>query len=232
MPPMIAPSSVMLFAAGFGTRMRPLTDTVPKPLVRVAGVTLLDHALALCAAAGIRQRVVNAHYRADQIAAHLEDRSDVAISLERDRILDTGGGLKAARPFLAPGPVYTLNTDAVWTGPNVLGTLRDAWDPGQMEALLACVPAERATGHMGTGDFALGRDGLLHRGGPLVFTGAQILNPACLDRYPERAFSLNRVWDDMATAGRLYGVIHTGGWCDVGRPAAIPLAEALLRGAA
>ncbi len=225
------PRAGLFFAAGFGTRMRPLTETRPKPLIAVAGTTLLDHALALGRAAGLAPMAVNVHYLADQIEAHLRGRG-IAISDERAAILDTGGGLRKAAPLLGPGPVFTMNTDAVWAGPNPFETLRRAWDPARMDALLLLVPAAAAEGHAGTGDFALEAGDRLKRGGGLVYTGAQIIRPGTLDGIPDAAFSLNRAWDRIAAEGRLCGAVWPGRWCDVGRPEAIPLAEALLREAA
>ena len=125
----------MLFAAGFGTRMGELTRSRPKPLIPVAGRALLDHALDLAAGAGLSRQVVNAHYLAEQVVAHLDGRG-IPVAVETPEILDTGGGLRAALPLLGPGPVFTLNTDAVWTGPNPLVTLAGAWDPARMDALL------------------------------------------------------------------------------------------------
>ena len=133
------PDALMLFAAGFGTRMGALTADRPKPLVEVAGKPLIDHALDLAEGVGPLRRVANAHYRADQLAAHLDGR-DVALSREEPEILDTGGGLRAALPLLGPDPVFALNTDAVWSGPNPLRLLAEAWDPERMDALLLCVP--------------------------------------------------------------------------------------------
>ncbi|WP_406735685.1 nucleotidyltransferase family protein [Thioclava sp. GXIMD4215] len=220
------PDSLMLFAAGFGTRMGALTADRPKPLVEVAGRPLLDHALELVEEAGISKVVANIHYRGDQIVQHLAGRS-VEISDETDEILETGGGLRKALPLLGQGPVFTLNTDAIWTGPNPLAALRAAWDPAKMSALLMLVPPERATGHKGAGDFTLS-EGRLSRGPGFVYTGAQLIDPAELSDIPEGAFSLNLLWDRLLTKGRVYGVVHDGGWCDVGRPESIPLAEALL----
>lgn len=219
------PQSLMLFAAGLGTRMRPLTDTLPKPLIRVGDRPLIDHALALAEDAGIARIVVNTHYRADQIAAHLVGRN-VVLSHEPE-ILETGGGLRAALPLLVPRPVYTLNSDVVWTGPNPLKTLGDQWRE-EMGALLVLVPADRATGHSGKGDFALSPDGRITRGGPLVYACAQILRPEGMAAIPDRVFSLNRYWDMLIAEGRAFGTLHPGGWADVGRPENIALAEALL----
>jgi len=224
------PAALMLYAAGFGTRMGALTADRPKPLIPVAGRALIDHALALVPP-GLRV-VVNTHYRADQIAAHVAGRG-LLLSHEPD-LLETGGGLRAALPLLDADPVYTLNTDAVWTGPNPLDTLAAAWDGVRMDALLLLVPPGRATGHTGRGDFAMAGDGALSRGPgfvpTVVYTGAQIISPRLLDTVPDRIFSSNRLWDAAEARGRLFGVLHPGGWCDVGQPGSLPLAEALLAG--
>lgn len=224
------PTSVMLFAAGFGSRMKPLTDAMPKPLVKVAGRALLDHALVHTDLDFIETRVVNIHYRGEQIRAHVGDK-DILISDESDVILDTGGGLKKALPLFGSTSVFTLNTDAVWTGQNPLEQLRSAWNPDVMDALLLLASPEKATGHKGHGDFTMTTDGSLSRGSGNVFLGAQIVKkPAVLD-VPDTIFSLNRVWDNLIPHGRLYGVQHAGRWCDVGYPQAIATAEDLLRNA-
>lgn len=216
---------LMLYAAGFGTRMGALTANRPKPLIPVAGRALIDHALAL--AEGLAEPiVVNTHYRADQIAAHLAGRK-VSISHETPDILETGGGLKAALNLLGDGPVFTLNSDAVWAGPNPLRVLADAWRD-DMGALLLMAPLAQAVGHKGRGDFALAADGRITRGGDMVYLGAQIVDPAGLADIPERAFSLNRYWDRMIAEGHGHGVVYTGQWCDVGAPEGIVAAEAML----
>jgi len=218
----------MIFAAGFGTRMGALTANRPKPLIEVAGRPLIDHALGLARAAGIARVVVNTHYLADQLATHLEGRPGVSVSHEPDRILDTGGGLRAALPLLGGGPVFTLNSDAVWTGPNPLRQLAESWDPGRMDGLLLLVDADRARGYRGVGDFSLDPEGRLSRGGPGVYTGAQILTTALLAEVAEPAFSLNTIWTRMIAEHRLFGLRHAGGWCDVGHPDGIAAAEAML----
>ncbi len=218
---------VMLFAAGLGTRMATLTATRPKPLIPVAGRALIDHALDQVADA--EPIVVNLHYRPDQIRAHLAQRPDIRFSAETDTILETGGGLKLALPLLGAGPVFTLNTDAVWTGPKALGQLAAAWDGARMDALLLLVPRARAVGHTGAGDFLMDADGRLTRGPGLVYSGAQILRTEGLADIDDPVFSLNRLWNRMLAAGRLFGLVHPGGWCDVGRPECIPLAEQMLR---
>lgn len=220
---------LMVFAAGLGTRMGPLTADRPKPLIEVAGRALIDHALALAEAAGAAPVVVNTHYRAAQLAAHLAGRP-VALSHEPE-LLDTGGGLRAALPQLGAGPLLTLNADAVWTGPNPLETLCAAWRPG-MGALLLLLPLGQARGRISGGDFHMDGNGRLGRGGDLVYVGAQMLDPAPLADIPERVFSLNRLWDAVAARGGLHGVLHPGGWCDVGHPRGIAEAEAMLAQAA
>jgi len=221
------PDAVMLFAAGFGTRMGSLTAHRPKPLVPVAGKALIDHAFDLIDGAGVTQTVVNLHFRGDQIAAHLAGRPRVALSWERDQILETGGGLRAALPMLGDGPVYTLNSDAIWTGPNPLVTLRSAWTPA-MHALLLLAPVSKVRGRAGTGDFALDATGRISRGGDFVYLGAQIIDPSGLANIPERVFSLNLLWDRKIADGTAFGVLHSGGWCDVGHPEGILEAEQML----
>lgn len=220
MPPL------MIFAAGLGTRMAPLTDTRPKPLIEVAGRSLLDRALELGRQAGAAPIVVNTHYLGGQIARHLAG-TDVAISDEADLLLDTGGGLRRALPLLGGGPVATLNPDVVWTGPNPLQALAQAWRD-DMQALLALVPLARARARIGGGDFALDDAGRITRRGDFVYAGAQIIRPDLLADIPDPVFSLNLLWDRPIARGGAFGLIHHGGWCDVGRPEAIAQAEALL----
>lgn len=221
------PDALMIFAAGLGTRMRPLTDSLPKPLIPVGGQTLLDRAITLGRAGGSARIVVNTHYLGGMIADHLSG-SGIAISHEPGPVLETGGGLRQALPLLGPGPLMTLNPDVVWTGPNPMAALRAAWDPARMDALLMLVPLDRATARVGGGDFALDDAGRIGRRGDFVYGGAQVIDPALLDGIPDRVFSLNRCWDAAIARGRAFGLIHPGGWCDVGRPEAIPVAEALL----
>lgn len=224
------PRAAMIFAAGLGTRMGPLTADRPKPLIEVAGRALMDPALAYAKEAGADPIVVNVHYRADQIRAHLA-REPVRIADETAQLLETGGGLKAALPLLGPGPVWTINSDAAWSGPNPLAALAQAWRPG-MEALLLLVPRESALGYAGSGDFDLDATGRLARGAATVYTGAQILRTEGLAEIPETVFSLNRLWDRASARGGLFGLVHEGGWCDVGRPENLALAEDLLRSGA
>ncbi len=223
----MTPNAVMIFAAGLGTRMGALTRDRPKPLIEVAGHPLIDHALALARAAGIGRVVVNTHAHAGQMQAHLARAAPDARLSHEPVLLETGGGLKRALPLLGPGPVFTLNADMVWTGPNPLIALAAAWT-GE-GALLCLVPREAATGHAGPGDFFLDAGRLRRRAdaaaAPFVYAGAQIIDTAALRGFEEDAFSLNPVWDALAATGRLRGLVHPGGWVDVGRPEGIALAE-------
>lgn len=225
---MMQPDAALLFAAGLGTRMAPLTDTCPKPLIEVAGKPLLDHARDIIRDAGLTRVVVNTHYLADQIEDHLAG-TGVLISYEQSQVLETGGGLKHALPLLQSDPVVTMNTDAVWTGQNPLFSLRDAWDANLMEALLLLVPKERAVGHAGKGDFLLAEDGRITPGPGPVYTGLQIIRTDRLASYPDGPFSMWEIWRDMLDRGTLFGTLHLSGWCDVGRPDSIALAEHLIK---
>ena len=223
----VTPDAILYFAAGLGTRMKPLTDQVPKPLIRVGNTTLIDHAIAIGDAAGVTTRVANVHHRAGDLKRHLAGRN-IAISDETEELLETGGGLRKALPLLGPGPVFTMNTDAVWRGPNPLETLRRVWDGGRMDALLLCVPPERASGHLGRGDFVFDPDGRIAYGSGPIYTGAQIIAPQPLPQVPDTAFSMRVYWDALIARGTAYGLIYDGEWCDVGHPDALPLAEAIL----
>jgi MurNAc alpha-1-phosphate uridylyltransferase len=222
----------MIFAAGLGTRMGALTRDRPKPLIEVGGRPLIDHALAVARGAGVARIVVNTHAHAAQMRAYLARVApDVVVSHEPE-LLDTGGGLKRALPLLGSGPAFTLNADMVWSGPNPLAALAEAWRPGA-GALLLLVPRRAASGHAGPGDFFLGSDGVPRRRGAaamaeFVFAGAQIIDPAAVAAHQGDVFSLNAVWDVLIAEGRLRGIVHRGGWVDVGRPEGIALAEAEL----
>lgn len=224
---MSAPEAALLFAAGLGTRMRPLTDDRPKPLIEVGGTALIDHALALVTPLNLPRIVANTHYRGEMIARHLGGRG-VAISHEAPEVLETGGGLKQAVPLLGPGPVFTLNTDAVWSGPNPLTGLRAEWNSERMDALLLCVPKDCARGHKGKGDFLLDGDGRLSRGPGLIYSGVQIIKTEGLAAIPDKAFSMWELWRPMLEAGRMFGLAYDGGWCDVGYPEAIEIAEEMM----
>lgn len=217
----------MIFAAGFGRRMAPLSDNRPKPLIEVAGKSLLRHALDPAREAKLSPVIVNAHYLADQIEASLSN-DDVIVNREEPHVLDTGGGLKAVLADVPGEAVFTMNSDAVWTGRNPFLSLREAWLPADMDALVLCVPMARAVGRSDQGDFTVEPSARVTRGAGHVYTGAQIIKREFVAKHPEQKFSFNVLWDQMITRGRLYAVIHPGHWCDVGRPTSIPLAEAMV----
>lgn len=217
----------MLFAAGFGTRMGDLTADRPKPMVEVAGRPLIDHALEQVRGHGVETVVANVHYKPEPLIHHL-DGSGILLSHETPNILDTGGGLRHALPLLGAGPVFTMNTDAVWQGPNPLSQLAQAWEPENMDALLLCLPRENAIGHTGEGDFVIAADGRVTRGPGHVYSGLQILKTGILHDIAEQAFSLNLLWNRMLEEGRLYATAYSGKWCDVGHPKGIALAEDML----
>jgi len=220
----MTPQALMLFAAGFGTRMGALTADRPKPLVEVAGRPLIDHALDLILPVVPGPIVANLHYRADQMEAHLAG-TRVTPLREEPEILETGGGLRNALPVLGTGPVFTMNSDAVWRGPNPLALLADAWRD-DMEALLLCIPPDQAVGHVGKGDFTPGPP--VARGPGLIYSGAQIIRTEGLTEVAETAFSLNLLWNRMLERGTLHVLTYPGAWCDVGHPEGITLAEEML----
>ena len=220
------PDAIMLFAAGFGTRMGALTATSPKPLIKVAGKALINHALDIVEAANLKTVVVNSHYLPEMLGAHLANRN-VALSYEPE-ILETGGGLRHALPLLGNNPVFTLNTDAIWTGQNPLKTLAAAWNPEKMDALLLLVAPKNAQGYTRSGDFLQDTNGGIKRGPGMVYTGAQIIKTDGLAAILDSKFSLHALWDQMYDSNRIFGVIHKGGWCDVGTPAGINIAEKML----
>lgn len=224
------PHAVMMFAAGFGTRMKHLTEDQPKPMIKVAGRPLIDHALDLAESISPDRIVVNLHYKPDPLLQHLIGR-DVRTIVETPDILETGGGLRNALPLLGEGPVFTMNTDAIWAGLNPLGLLLDAWNPAKMDALLIAVPVRQAIGHEGGGDFSMTDDGRLTRGPGVIYGGVQIIKTAGLESISEESFSLNLLWDQMLADGRMYGLAYPGRWCDVGHPGGIGLAEGMLRDA-
>ena len=221
------PNAVMIFAAGFGTRMKALTVDRPKPLIEVAGKPLIDYALDLVDAAAIPNCVANVHYKPTALVAHLEARG-VKVSYEASRILETGGGLKHARSLLPDGPVFTMNSDVVFRGPNPFEALCAVWNPAKMDALLLLVPVCSAFATSSTGDFDIDDEGTLSRGAGLIYTGLQILKLNTLTDIEQEVFSLNLVWDRLQAQGRLFGTSYSGKWCDVGHPEGIAVAEALL----
>jgi N-acetyl-alpha-D-muramate 1-phosphate uridylyltransferase len=221
------PDAIMMFAAGFGTRMKHLTQHQPKPLVPVAGRPLIDYALDLARGVGPSRIVANLHYLPEQLDAHLKPQGVTTI-IETPEILDTGGGLRNALPLLGTEPVFTMNSDAIWAGPNPLSLLRKAWKPEQMDALLMTVPLGQTLGHGGQGDFTLGENGNLTRGPGNVYGGVQIINTDLLSAIDADKFSLNLLWDMMLERQTLFGLPYPGRWCDVGHPGGIALAESLL----
>jgi N-acetyl-alpha-D-muramate 1-phosphate uridylyltransferase len=233
------PETAMVMAAGLGKRMRPLTATRPKPLVEVAGKPLIDHVFDRLRAAGTKRAVVNVHYLADQMEAHLKARVkdiEVVISDERKQLLETGGGLVHARALIGDAPFLCVNSDNLWVdGPiDAIRQLAAAWDEERMDALLLVVPLARAHNHPGQGDFrldALGRIVERRKPGrlaPFVFTGVQILSPRVIRDWPEGPFSTNLFWNRALESGRLWGAVHQGLWFDVGSPGAIKATEAVL----
>ena len=231
-------NTAMVMAAGLGKRMRPLTATRPKPLVTVAGKPLIDHVFERLIAAKVTRAIVNVHYLADAIEAHLarfSDRIEIIFSDERARLLETGGGLMHAKPLLGDAPFFCINSDNLWVDGAVssLDLLRQSWDAERMDALLLLVPLARAHCHNGKGDFhmdALGRISRRKPGrmAPFVMSGLQILRPEMLVDAPGDVFSTNIFWDRSIAANRCFGVAHPGLWFDVGTPKAITEAEAIL----
>ena len=221
------PEAAMIFAAGLGTRMGKLTAERPKPMIEVAGRRLIDHALAPVREMDLARIVVNLHYMPEPLAEHLAG-TGVLLSRESPDILETGGGLRAALPLLGPGPVYTMNSDAVWKGPNPLRVLLERWDPSAADALLLCIPKDRAAGHGADGDFLSDESGRARRGPGMVYSGLQIIKPDGLAEIEGRAFSLNVLWDRMLERGRLHAIEYPGQWCDVGMPEGIVAAERML----
>ena len=232
------PRCAVVMAAGLGKRMRPLTATRPKPLVEVAGKALLDHVLDRLRAAGVAKVVVNVHYLADSLEAHLHRNShglEIAISDERSELLETGGGLVKARPLIDSDPFLAVNSDNLWIdGPSdSLKLLASQWNGRKMDALLLLVPQAFAGNHGGMGDFHMDSAGRLRRKSParvapFVYTGIQMLSKSMLDDAPEGPFSTNILWDRAIEAGRCFGAVHQGLWFDVGSPPNIVATEQAL----
>ena len=228
-------NTAMIMAAGKGTRMMPLTADRPKPLVEVGGVALLDHVLDHLRDAGVGKIVVNAHYLADQVEAHLAARAtefDVSISDERDLLRDTGGGLVQALPMISDDPFICVNADNWWTndGENAISRLMAHWDAARMDVLMLLVPLATAYNSQGIGDFNMDADGRLSRRvgdapAPYVWTGIQLLSKKLIVDPPSDVFSTNVFWDRAIAEGRCMGLVHEGMWFDVGYPAAIAATE-------
>jgi MurNAc alpha-1-phosphate uridylyltransferase len=236
--PARVPHTAMVMAAGLGKRMRPLTATKPKPLIEVGGKPLLDHVLERLRSAGVKKVIVNVHYLADAVEAHLATRDhglEVVISDERGMLMETGGGLVQAEPLIDSDPFLSVNSDNLWIdGPaDTLKLLASHWDDAKMDALLLLVPLARAENHGGMGDFHMDRSGRLRRRdrshvAPFVFTGVQMVSKRLLRDAPEGPFSTNVLWDRAIEEGRCFGAVHQGLWFDVGTPKSIPMTEAAL----
>ncbi|MBV9784294.1 MAG: nucleotidyltransferase family protein [Acidisphaera sp.] len=236
---MTRPEKAMVLAAGLGTRMRPLTAQTAKPLLPLGGRTLLDHALDRLAAAGVKTAVVNTHWHAERVAAHLATRTAPPMTVLRreQQLLDTGGAVLAALAAgaLGPEPFFVVNGDAFWLdGPHpALTRLADAFDPAALDAVLLVHPTSLVHADIGAGDFAIDRSGVLRRRGereivPYLYAGVQLLSPSFFAGAPDGAFSMNLLWDRAIAAGRLRPVVHDGLWFHLSRPADLAEAEATL----
>ena len=230
--------TAMVLAAGLGKRMRPLTATRPKPLVEVAGKPLLDHVLDRLRASGIGRVVVNVHYLADALEAHLNRKAgdlDIRVSDERGLLLETGGGVAKALPLIPEDHFLIVNSDNLWIdGPvDAIQLLADRWDDDSMDALLLLIPLARANCHNGMGDFHMDPVGQITRRrqgkvAPFVYTGVQIVSKRLLADVPEGPFGFMLLWERAIAAGRAFGLVHQGLWFDVGTPPAIGKTELLL----
>lgn len=235
------PTAAMVLAAGLGKRMRPITSTIPKPLVEIRGKALIDYGLDALERTGVRRAVVNVHYLADLMQAHLRRRKamEIVVSDERDALLESGGGIVRALPLLGPQPFFTINADTFWIDGyrDNLELMGDIWDGERMDVLLLIADMRQATGYDGRGDFTMDVEGRLARVAerdmsPFIYAGAAILKPELFADMSEEKFSLNRVFDAAIERERLFGVRLDGLWFTVGTPEAIPLAEAAFRASA
>ena len=232
----IIPDTAMVLAAGLGKRMRPITDTIPKPLVKIAGTPLIDWGLDTLRDAGVRKAVVNVHYLPDQLIAHLASRHAprIVISDERDGLLDSGGGIARVLDRLGPSPFYVLNADTFWidAGENNLRRMALAWRDAEMDILLMVAQLGQATGHSGGIDFLIDADGRLSRArgatDGVIYAGAAIVHPRIFGGAPVGPHSLNVQFDKALAAGRLFGLQLDGDWITVGTPDAIAPAEAVV----
>lgn len=233
--PQIIPRTAMVLAAGLGTRLRPITDTLPKPLVEIGGQTLLDHAIDRLAMAGVEEVAVNIHYKGEMIADHLAGRAAPVIRISPEaELLETGGGLVKALPLLGER-FFVVNADVFWLDGKVpaLTRLARAWNEAEMDGLLLLQRTTTAVGYDGDGDFLLDPDGVPRRReerevAPLIFAGVQLLHRRLLEDEPLRRFSLNLAWDKAIATGRLRGLVHDGEWYHVGTPAALAATEGRL----
>jgi MurNAc alpha-1-phosphate uridylyltransferase len=227
----------MIMAAGFGTRMRPLTNDKPKPLVEVAGKPLIDHVIDRLVQAGVTLAVVNAHYRADMIEEHLAKRSDIEIRIsdERGELLDSGGGIYKALPHFEGEPFFHVNSDTVWVegAGRALDTLKARWNPDNMDALMLLAPTVHTVCYDGSGDFVMDAEGRLtrvpeHHIAPFVWMSVEIVHPRLFDTAPGGKFSINPLWDVAISKGRLRGMRLDGVWMHIDRPDAVTASEAFL----
>jgi MurNAc alpha-1-phosphate uridylyltransferase len=230
-------SHAMILAAGFGQRMRPLTNSTPKPLIKVSGRPLIDHAIQHLQKAQVHHAVVNVHYLAEQLIGWSKTISDpvITISDETDAILDTGGGIARALPLLGGEAFYVMNSDSFWIDRRTpaLQRLKAAWNPDKMDCLLLLMKPEMTTGYDGTGDFEMASDGRLTRKAAgsksaLTYIGGYLVHPRLFLDAPQSAFSMNLLWDRAMAAGKLYGLEQDGHWLHVGTPEAIAKAEQVL----
>jgi MurNAc alpha-1-phosphate uridylyltransferase len=228
----------MIMGAGLGLRMRPLTADRPKPLVMVGGKTLIDHSIDRLVAAGVTRIVVNLHYRAEMLRAHLARRKDAEIifSDETEKLLDTGGGVVKALPLLGSSPFFVLNSDSIWVESKAaLPAMIAQWNDARMDGLLLLADMHTAMGYEGAGDFVLMDGGKIGRARDhagvrsFAYPGVQIIHPRMFEDAPEGAFSTNLMWDRAIANGRLFGVPLDGVWIHVGTPEARDEAEAYLR---
>ncbi|MEM7226356.1 MAG: nucleotidyltransferase family protein [Pseudomonadota bacterium] len=233
---MSGPTIAMVLAAGHGVRMRPITETRPKPLIEVAGRTMLDRALDRLHAYGLRRAVVNHHHLGEMIEDHLAGREDFEIALSPEaELLETGGGVAKALPLLGELPFYVVNGDVIWLDglTPAFKRLADAWNDGKMDALLLLHPVVAAHGYEGSGDYFASPIGQLRRRkerevAPFIFAGLQILSPRLFAGAPDGAYSLNRLYDKAEEEGRLWGIRHDGEWYHVGTPESLAETEAVL----
>ena len=222
--------TAIIFSAGFGTRMSPITDKTPKPLVTVGNKTLLDHTINLAKNGHVNKIFINTHYLSTQIEKHVENINNIKVNFEHPEILDTGGGLKAISPQIKKSPIFTSNVDCIWKGPNPFEILRKSWCGKKMDSLLMLIPVKNTIGYTGNGDFQKNKNGLVSRNktSELVYSGLQIIkHELCLEN-PKTVFSLNEIWDDLILKEKLYGIIYKGIWADVGTKKNIGLAEKLI----
>ena len=234
------PETAMVLAAGLGTRMRPLTALRPKPLIEVAGKPLIDHVFDRLRTAGVKRAVVNVHYLADALEAHLATQAtsglEMVVSDERAALMETGGGLVQARAMIGDAPFVVASSDVLWIdGPaDAIRLLASQWDDARMDVLMLLVPLARAHNHSGKGDFHLDPHGRITgrrkpgRVAPFIYTSLQIMSPRVLNDAPAGSFSQMLFWERAIAAGRAFGMVHQGLWFDVGTPAAIGRTEAML----